>query len=109
MPKPLEIYIPLVVMSEEDIALHVHSEEDIPLHVNEAAGGTYNYQELFNKPSINGTELVTNYDEIDPTVHEWAKEEFKPQYTASEVGAIDEDAEVSFADLLDAWNFVFGN
>ena len=109
MPRPLEIYIPLIVLTDEEIALSIEQEMEIPMAVNEAAGGTYNYLELFNKPSINGTELIGNYDEIDPTVHGWAKEPTKPDYTAEEVGAIDEDNEVSFSDLLSAWREIFGN
>lgn len=109
MSEPLQIYIPLVVLTDEDIALSIDEEMEIPLAVNEAAGGTYNYLELFNKPSINGTELVGNYDEIDPTVHDWAKEPSKPEYTYEEVGAVGEDNEVPFSDLLSAWREIFGN
>lgn len=72
------------------------------------SGGTRNYRHLTNKPTINGTELFDNYNEIDPTVPDWSKEPTKPAYTAEEVGAIDEDNEVSFADLLSAWRDVFG-
>ena len=46
------------------------------------------YQLLENKPTINGTELFDNYDEIDPNVPEWAKQETKPSYTYEEVGAV---------------------
>lgn len=35
--------------------------------------GTNNYNDLRNKPSINGTTLVGNYNEIDPTVPEYVK------------------------------------
>ena len=66
-------------------------------------GGTENYNDLSNKPQINGVELsgnktaeglglqlAGNYltDESDPTVAAWAKEETKPEYTADEVGAV---------------------
>jgi len=49
-------------------------------------GGTSDYRKLKNKPTINGTELYDNYDEIDPTVPDWAKEATKPTYTAEELG-----------------------
>lgn len=66
-------------------------------------GGTENYNALSNKPQINSEELsgnktaedlglqpAGNYltNESDPTVPAWAKEDEKPEYTASEVGAV---------------------
>lgn len=70
-------------------------------------GGSDDYRDLFNKPSINGTELYDNYDEIDPTVPGWAKTANKPGYTPSEIGALSEDAEMSFSDVEDLFNMVF--
>lgn len=55
---------------------------------------TSDYQKLMNKPSINGTELYDNYDEIDPTVPRWAKGE--------------EPEEMNIVDIYDLWNSVFG-
>ena len=67
-----------------------------------ADGGGSDYKQLKNKPSINGIELDGNKTlddlgiqpkgeyltkETDPTVPQWAKENTKPTYTASEVGA----------------------
>lgn len=112
MDHSVDIYIPLTVLTDEELlALQIlQDEEHIDMEVSPtgSGNGTYDYQELINKPTINGTELFDNYDEIDPTVHEWAKEPIKPAYTAEEVGAIDEDNEVPFADLLSAWRDVFG-
>lgn len=70
-------------------------------------GGTKDYRKLGNKPTINGTELFDNYDEIDPTVPEWAKQESKPSYTAQEVGAVDEKAEMTHTDLNTVWGKYF--
>lgn len=65
--------------------------------------GTENYNDLSNKPQINGVELSGNKTaadlelqpagnyltgESDPTVPEWAKQDNKPEYTADEVGAV---------------------
>lgn len=58
-------------------------------------GGTDDYRKLKNKPSINGTELYDNYDEVDPTVPLWAKKENKPDYTPDEVGV----NAISFAEI----------
>ena len=66
------------------------------------------YRKLVNKPHINGTELYDNYDEIDPTVPLWAKENTKPEYTAEEVGALNEDAEMSLTDVKGIWDMIFG-
>lgn len=72
------------------------------------------YDELANKPSINGVELSgdkttedlgieagvsswngqtgdVEFSEADPTVPAWAKQPSKPSYTASEVGALPSD------------------
>lgn len=49
-------------------------------------GGIKDYRKLNNKPSINGIELYDNYDEIDPTVPDWAKQPTKPKYTPEEIG-----------------------
>lgn len=80
-------------------------DEDGTIHSVGGGGGTsgtMNYNDLQNKPSINGVELSGNKDllslgiqpagdyltaEVDPTVPQWAKSESKPTYTASEVGA----------------------
>ena len=67
-----------------------------------ADGSGSDYKQLKNKPSINGVEIDGNKtlddlgiqpkgeyltEETDPTVPQWAKENTKPTYTASEVGA----------------------
>ncbi len=41
-------------------------------------GGDLDYEKLKNKPKINGVELVGNYEEVDPQVPSWAKEEEVP-------------------------------
>jgi len=75
--------------------------------VDPKSGGTNDYRDLINKPSINGESLEDNYNEIDPTVPSWAKTDVKPVYTPEEVGALPEDAEMSFADVKALWDSVF--
>ena len=65
------------------------------------------YEKLENLPSINGTTLLGNYDEIDPTVPDWAKNENKPDYTAPEVGAVDRNNAMTFVDVKKAWDTFF--
>lgn len=80
----------------------------LPLSIEGSiGGGTRDYNKLIHKPSINGTELIGNYDEIDPTVPDWAKEENKPAYTAEEIGAVNADSEMSFADIKAVWDSFF--
>lgn len=66
------------------------------------------YQKLINLPTINGTRLFDNYNEIDPTVPIWAKSENKPTYTASEVNAVNKNDKVGFAEIDRMFNAVFG-
>lgn len=47
-------------------------------------------------------------DEVDPTVPEWAKTPSKPNYTAEEVGAVDVDNELAYAEIDRMFNAVFG-
>lgn len=54
-------------------------EEGIP------TGGTRDYNKLLNKPSINSTELIGNYNEIDPTVPQWAKDSEPEELTEVDV------------------------
>ena len=80
----------------------------IRMKVSESGGsGTMDYLDLYNKPSLNGKELIGNVNEEDPTVPSWAKTEAKPVYTPEEVGALPEDAEMSFADVKALWDSVF--
>lgn len=93
-----------------DVSLENLSEINCDLsgEVNPLNGGTNNYELLENLPNINGTKLIGNYDEIDPTVPEWAKNNVKPKYTPDEIGAIDIRNEISFTDIKSIWDNVFG-
>jgi hypothetical protein len=95
-----------------DSAMQSYTETDptVPSHVKEITetdisnwnaksefSGSYN--DLINKPTIptiptkvsafeNDKGYLTSYTETDPTVPDWAKASSKPNYTASEVGAV---------------------
>lgn len=90
--------IPVEVDITEDIDVHIENENDISADVDEAivtqVGGN-DYEKLRNKPQLNGETIIGNMNEIDPTVPSWAKNDTKPDYTADEVGAVDEDAAIS--------------
>lgn len=85
------------------------NDENIEMELGDGIiiGGTSDYRKLKNKPTINGTELYDNYNEIDPTVPGWAKEKNKPTYTAYEVGAVDADDEMSFTQIKNIWDYAF--
>ena len=108
---PVEVSISLE-SNDNEVNIGVESNDlEVSLGLNEAigGGGTNDYRKLKNKPSINGTDLYDNYNEIDPTVHGWAKEPHKPSYTAEEVGAVDEDNEMSFTAVKAIWDSIFNN
>ena len=96
-------------INDVGIKMRVQPENTpIKMKVKEhGSGGTSDYLDLYNKPSINGKELIGNFDEEDPTVHPWAKEALKPEYTAEEVGAVSVENEMSFADIKSAWDTIF--
>ena len=57
--------------------------------------GIDDYNQLKNLPKINNTTLIGNYNEIDPTVPNWAKQTSKPSYTAEEIGAVSSNNSIS--------------
>ena len=90
--------IPVEVDITEDIDVIIENEGDIGADVDEAIvtqiGGN-DYEKLRNLPTLNGETIIGDMVEIDPTVHQWAKNPNKPAYTADEVGAVDEDSAIS--------------
>jgi hypothetical protein len=46
-------------------------------------------------------------NEIDPTVPSWAKEQTKPKYTADEVGAVDSECALTYAEIDELFNSIF--
>lgn len=106
----IEENLDMDIGNDTGIDLSVEKEEDLNLSISEeVVEGTEDYRILKNKPTINGERLVDNYNEIDPTVPGWAKDSFKPRYTADEVGAIDSDSELSFSDIKAVWDSVFNS
>lgn len=93
--------------SVKPIDFEIEQTSPLDFNVEQSGGGVRSYKKLKDKPSINGTELVDNYDEIDPTVPDWAKEANKPEYTSEEIGAIDRRDEMSLADIKAVWDSVF--
>lgn len=68
------------------------NKEDINIPISKIFNAT-NY---YTKTDIDGKGYLTS--ETDPSVPQWAKAESKPSYTASEVGALPEDATITIND-----------
>ena len=58
-----------------------------------------NYDDLINKPTLNGATIIGDMEEIDPTVPDWSKASTKPTYTAEEVGAVGDDNAIPLEEL----------
>lgn len=90
-----------------NIEIDVKDESDyIQLGLNEEYVGTTDYEELRNKPKLNGNEIIGEVEEIDPTVPLWAKAETRPVYTPEDIGAMAEGSvtSVSTTELDELWN-----
>lgn len=57
-----------VTMEENTMELEIELQEVVNL------GGTNDYEKLKNLPSLNGTKIIGNVNEIDPTVPGYVKE-----------------------------------
>lgn len=65
------------------------------------------YEKLHNLPTLNGKVFKGDVKEIDPTVPSWAKEQTKPKYTADEVGAVDSECALTYAEIDELFNSIF--
>lgn len=77
----IEIDIPLEI---DDLDLKIDYDGTVVL--------SRSYNDLEDKPRLNGETIVGDMVETDPTVPNWAKAPTKPDYKAEEVGAIPEGA-----------------
>ncbi len=75
----IEIDIPLEI---DDLDLKIDYDGTVVL--------SRSYNDLEDKPRLNGETIVGDMVETDPTVPNWAKAPTKPEYSANEVGAIPE-------------------
>lgn len=85
---------------EIDIPLEI-DDLDLALDYDGTVVLSRSYNDLEDKPRLNGEVIVGDMAETDPTVPNWAKAPTKPEYSANEVGAIPEGAMVQ----LDAGDF----
>jgi hypothetical protein len=71
---------------------------------NESITMSSSYNDLKDKPTLNGKTIRGDMDEEDPTVPDWAKQPTKPGYSAEDVGAIPADSALDEADLEYMWD-----
>ena len=87
------------------LEVSISNEDDVfGLSIGENISYENDYKKLINKPSINGTVLEDNIDEIDPTIPQWAKEPVKPNYTPDEVSAVPSTSNISVEELAQIFN-----
>ena len=77
----IEIDIPLEI---DDVDLNLEYDGTVVL--------SRSYNDLEDKPRLNGETIAGDMVEKDPTVPNWAKAPTKPDYNAEEVGAIPKGA-----------------
>jgi hypothetical protein len=77
----------LGISAETSAELSVSAGEEIYTEkvIVEKLGGTTDYEKLSNLPSLDGTKIIGNVKERDPTVPLWAKSTSKPVYTPDEI------------------------
>lgn len=90
------------------VKLKVREEERLRLKVEGVNGGgilSFNYNNLINKPTLDGEEIVDDVHEKDPTVPSWAKNLTRPVYTADEIGALAQGSieEIGINELAILW------
>ena len=95
MPVQIEVF-------EYGADMAMESENlDFDMGYNGGVNIPTSYNELSDKPTLDGKIIQGDMHEQDPTVPEWAKAPEKPQYSADDVGAMP----VGSINALDAGDF----
>lgn len=95
-----DVLLTSVEDGKEAMDMEVKDVEKIPENLD--------YEDLKNKPSLNGQTISGDMKEIDPTVADWAKSQTRPVYNADDVGAVgkDELVDISTDVLEQMWNSI---
>lgn len=95
-----DVLLTSVEDDKEAMNMEVRDVEKIPESLD--------YEDLKNKPSLNGQTISGDMNEIDPTVADWAKSQTRPVYNADDVGAVgkDELVDISIDVLEQMWNSI---
>ena len=104
--------IDMTVSDNSEIQMGVNADSRAEVKVIDALDSTSTVAALSANQGRVLNEKIENSgfitEEVDPTVHPWAKESTKPSYTADEVGAVDVDNELSLAAIDAMFAAVFG-
>lgn len=104
----LVVKVDLEVQEDDELNIDVSEDDELSLKVEEGGGfGVRDYNELINKPTLNGEVIQGDMSEIDPTVPNWAKTSAKPEYTPEEVNAVNVDNVISLQDIDEMFKQVF--
>lgn len=84
----------------EDLELDIDGEAQVIVPTS--------YNDLADKPKLDGRPIIGDIPELDPTVPDWAKSPTKPEYTAEDVGAVAEKDLEAFtpSDLEIMWDLI---
>lgn len=104
----LVVKMDLEVQEDDELNIDVSEDDELSLKIEEGGGsGVSDYNELINKPTLNGEVMQGDMKEIDPTVPNWAKTPTKPDYTPEEVNAVNVDSVISLQDIDEMFKQVF--
>lgn len=92
---------------DENVSLNVSSKqkkmrvESDSVTVHESRS----YNDLSDKPSLDGRTIQGEMHETDPTVSAWAKEQTRPTYNADDVGALAKDdvSDIGMTEINKLW------
>lgn len=93
-----------------DITLSVSENESFDMSIDEIVkvSESMDYNDLRNKPTLDGQIIEGNIRERDPTVPDWAKSQTRPVYNAEDVGAVgkEELQEITIQKLSEMWDSI---
>lgn len=88
-------------LSQPEFEVKMEDDNTFETGYDEKITISQDYDDLKNKPTLDGKTIQGDMHEQDPTVPDWAKAPEKPQYSAADVGALPADA----IDVLGAGDF----
>lgn len=89
---------------EPEFKIRMENSDTFDTKYGESISQQNNYNDLKNKPTLDGRVIVGNISEQDPTVPDWAKAPKRPEYSAEDVGAVPAGAVLGIGDLEYMWD-----
>ena len=91
---------------DEEVVLSTSSKQKMSVESDSViVHESRSYNDLSDKPSLDGVIIQGEMHETDPTVAAWAKEPTRPVYTAEDVGAIAKDdiSDIGVTEISKLW------